>query len=268
MTTNGTITRAVEKVQQESPDDGNDTLSVPLLQNSSRVALSGKESRSLMPHGEQRQSNELTELKIIHPEMKERSVLDSFRDLRTNLLHRISGENFILLTTGVKHSSGSSFVAKNLAAAFALDETRTAVLIDCDLRYPSHVELVDGAKKGIIEYLEEEETELSEIIYKTGIKRLRVIPCVGKRESPSEYFSYPRMKEFFQDLKHRYSDRYLIVDAPPASEAADIRMLSELVDYVLLVVPYGKVTEREIEKVTRAIPDEKLVGVVLNDEPE
>jgi len=268
MTRNGTITRAVEKLQRESFNDEKSDLGVPLLQNSSRVALSGKEGRSLMLDGEQRKANELTELKIIHPEMEECSVLDSFRDLRTNLLHRIRGENFILLTTGVKHSSGSSFVAKNLAAAFALDETRTAVLIDCDLRYPSHVDLVNGATKGIVEYLEDDETELSEIIYKTGIKRLRVIPCVGKRESPSEYFSFPRMKEFFQDLKHRYPDRYLIVDAPPASEAADIRMLSELVDYVLLVVPYGKVTERQIEKVTRAIPDEKLVGVVFNDEPE
>jgi len=270
MTTNGTITRAMDRIQQESSSEEDSASSVPLLQDKggARVALSGKEGRSLMRHGEMRKPNELTELKVIHPEMGERSVLDSFRDLRTNLLQRIRGENFILLTTGVKHSSGSSFIAKNLAASFALDETRTAVLVDCDLRYPSHDELVNGATKGIIEYLEDDTTELSEVIYETGIKRLRVIPCVGKRECPSEYFSFPRMKEFFKDLKYRYSDRYLIVDAPPASEAADIRMLSDLVDYVLLVVPYGKVTEHEIEKASRAIPDEKLIGVVLNNEPE
>jgi len=261
-----TIINAMEKTERSDNGEENSPLALLSEKNNAEYPLHPEVSRSLMKHAEFREARQLSELRIIHPEMREREVLDSFRDLQTNLLQRIPSENFILMVTGVRRGSGSSFVARNLAAAFALDETRTAVLVDCDLRYPSQHELAPEASKGIIEYIEGK-SDFSEIIYDTGVKRLRLVPCVGKRECFSEYFSFPKMGEFFSHLKNRYPDRYLIVDAPSACESADIRMLSSMVDYVLLVAPYGKVTKNILKKATDLIPEEKLAGVVVNNEP-
>ena len=70
--------------------------------------------------------------KIIYPGMQQRDVLNSFRDLRTRLLQRAKGENFVLLVSSLSHGGGSSFVAMNIAACFALDEQKTAIYIDCN----------------------------------------------------------------------------------------------------------------------------------------
>jgi hypothetical protein len=51
------------------------------------------------------------------------------------------------------------------------------------------------------------------------------------------------------------------------SDIADIRVLSELSDYVILVGRYGRVTGSNIENCTKEIGGEKLLGVVFNDEP-
>ncbi len=60
-----------------------------------------------------------------------------FREIRTRLLALGGATNFVTMVVPVSHRSGGSFVARNLAAAFAFDETKTSLLIDCNLRYPS-----------------------------------------------------------------------------------------------------------------------------------
>ena len=70
---------------------------------------------------------------------------------------RSADGNFVTLVAPVSHGCGGSFVARNLAAAFAFDEAKTALLIDCDLRHPAqHATLgVDPSEGGLIDYLED-----------------------------------------------------------------------------------------------------------------
>src|SRR5205814_844525 len=56
---------------------------------------------------------------------------DSFREIRTRLLALGGARNFATLVVPVRPGSGASFVARNLAAAFAFSEARSALLIDC-----------------------------------------------------------------------------------------------------------------------------------------
>ena len=76
--------------------------------------------------------DELSALKIIYPGMSQRDVLNTFRDLRTKLLQKSEGKNFVLLVSSLGLGGGSSFVAMNMAASFALDEKKTAVYIDAN----------------------------------------------------------------------------------------------------------------------------------------
>ena len=73
------------------------------------------------------------------------------------------------------------------------------------------------------------------------------------------------MREFFAEIKSRYADRYVIVDAPSAADYdAEIRILAELCDFAVLVVPYGKVTRSELNAAIGKIGNERLAGVVYN----
>jgi Mrp family chromosome partitioning ATPase len=109
--------------------------------------------------------------------------------------------------------------------------------------------------------------DVDEIIHPVGIERLRIIPSGGRREIPSEYFTSLKMKQLIESIKQRYRERYIILDAPPMTESADTQILAELCDYIVLVVPYGRVTESQVDVCAKAIGEKKLVGIVFNNEP-
>lgn len=212
-------------------------------------------------------NNELESLGIIHPGMRNVETLNVFRELRTNLYKAAAGRgSVVVLVTSIYPGGGSSFTATNLSAAIALDESRTSILVDCNIYEPSlHRILPVEPDYGLSEYLEDMSLDVKDVIYATGVRRLRLIPA-GRRHQPgTELFTSMRMRRFVQELRTRYRDRHIIVDAPSISENADARILSELCDFVLLVIPNGCVTPAQIEAGISSLDQEKLLGVVFNN---
>lgn len=211
---------------------------------------------------------ELAESRTIFPDMRDSRIVDAFRELRTRLIQKNGAQNMVLMVTSVTARNGSTFVARNLAVSFAFDESKTALLVDCNLRHPTLVGRSETSRtRGLTDYIESGDMPVEEIIYPVGIPRLRLIPSGAKREIPTEYFTSLKMRQLLDALKQRYAERYVILDAPAVTQSADTRILTELADYVLLVVPYGKVTESQIAAAARAVGAQKLVGVVFNNEP-
>jgi capsular exopolysaccharide synthesis family protein len=205
---------------------------------------------------------------IIHPQLVEDPAVQAFRDLRTKIILQGEGENGVILVSAMSKGSGSSFVAQNLAAAFAFDAGNTALLVDCNLRNPSLHRLIDDpSTPGLTDYLEDMELDLSRIIQPVGISRFRVITAGKKHKVPAEYFSSSKMRRLIELVRRRYQERYVILDGPSMADIADIRVLSELSDYVILVGRYGRVTGGQIENCVREVGGKKLLGVVFNDEP-
>jgi Mrp family chromosome partitioning ATPase len=75
------------------------------------------------------------------------------------------------------------------------------------------------------------------------------------------------MRHLLSELRQRYVDRFIILDAPPITDSADARILAELADYAVLVVPYGAATEAQITAAAKLIGEKKLLGVVFSDMP-
>lgn len=224
--------------------------------------MAGGEGRLLAPEDLERSG-------IIFRERMRDPVVQVFRELRTRVVQQSAGRNCTVLVTGIREDSGSSFVARNLAAAFAFDVGKTALLVDCNLKDPSVHSLVPGwtGGPGLMDYLDDPDLDMGRIIYPVGIARLRAIPAGSAREIPAEYFTSPKMRHLMDSISNRYAERFVIVDGPQMVELADVRILSELSDYVLVVARYGRVTGSQIEKCISAVDERKLLGVVFNDEP-
>ena len=204
---------------------------------------------------------------IIHAELVDDPAVQAFRDLRTKIMLQGEGENGVILVAAVSKGSGSSFVAQNLAAAIAFDAANTALLVDCNLRNPSlHRLVADPSTLGLTDYLDDPDIDLSTIIHPVGISRFRVITAGRKHKIPAEYFSSFKMRRLIELIRQRYRERFIVLDGPSMSDIADIRVLSEMCDYVILVGRHGGVTGRQLEKHVREIGG-KMLGVVLNDEP-
>ena len=213
--------------------------------------------------------------KIIYPEMKDRDVLDTFRRLRTKLLQISAGENFVVMLTSVAQGNGASFSATNLAVAFALDNTKTALVVDCNFQNPGqHKQFGVGGNReliGLTDYIENPDTmdpegwSVDDIIYPTGIRRVSVVPVGKRREASQEYVASAHMEAFFAEVRDRYPDRFIFVDAPSISESPDAMVLADLCDMVVLCVGYGKTTLNQIAQVAAEFGNDKLVGVIFTE---
>lgn len=272
------IEEALEKAR--SKDSNRNPNSTPEMATQLRAVPSQEESdlerqvassRQIARMNEPWQHNrkELAESKIIYPGMGDNRVANAFRELRTKILQATRGKNCSILVTSISQSTGCSFVARNLAVAFSFDESKTALLMDCNLTNPSHNDLISPeVTLGLTDYLKADHLSIEQIIHPVGIQRLRLIPVGSKLDITTEYFTSIKMKRLFRSIKERYLDRYIIIDAPPITQSADTRILAEVCDYAILVVSYGKTTESQILNASKALGAHKLIGVVFNNEPQ
>ncbi len=213
-------------------------------------------------------TGDLARLGIIQAQQGEDPAVQVFRDLRTKIIQQSQGQNAVILVTSVSKGCGSSFIAQNLGAAFAFDMGKTALLIDCNLKSPSvHNLLANASAPGLTDYFENPDLDVKEIIHPVGIARLRVITAGKRREILEEHFTSAKMKRLMETVRRRYQERFIIMDGPPMSKIADIRILSELADYVLVVARYARSTNAQIARCLDAISEKKQLGIVFNDEP-
>lgn len=212
---------------------------------------------------------QLEQKRLIHRDESVRRQSDAFREIRTRLLGMGGQQNFVTLVVSVSPRSGSSFVARNLAAAFAFDDAKTSLLIDCNLRYPDqHRALgVDPVTGGLIDLLEHPAIGIERILYPTGIPRMRLIPAGRAHENIGEYYSSYRMSAVLDALRSRYPDRYLFLDGPAIKGSPDARILSDLADFVVVVAGYGRDTPAAISQAVTNFDPAKLAGVVFNQVP-
>lgn len=221
---------------------------------------------SKMGEVERFSNEELDRRKLIYAGTSNYKVLNIFRELRTQLLQKQNKQNFVCMVSSLSGEGGGSYIATNLASVFALDKAKTSLLIDANLYAPSLDQLViGGAETGITDYLSSAESDIKDIVYATGVPRLRVIPLGSNSEGAAEYFSSTRMMKFIDEVKSRYPDRYTFIDAPPIVSSSEARILAELVDMVVLVVPHGKVTTDLVNSAVDIVGKDKLAGLVYNN---
>lgn len=211
---------------------------------------------------------QLDERRLIHREDHVRAQADAFREVRMRLLALGGSQNFVTMVAAISSGSGGSFIARNLAAAFAFDEAKTALLIDCNPRHAvQHIALGTEAGPGLIDYLDHPSSGIEPIIYRTGIARMRLIPAGQPREISSECFSSFRMRAVIDSLRCRYPDRYLFLDGPAIRGAPDARILSDLADFVVLVAGYGRDTAAAVNQAVAGFDPGKVAGIVFNIGP-
>lgn len=220
----------------------------------------------LMGEVDQFSEDELEKLKVINTRKHNVQTLNIFRGLRTQLLHKSNKSNFVCMVSSICPSGGASFVAVNLASIFALDKLKTSMVIDANLYSPSLDDLILGeASAGLTDYLSGGDLQIKDVVYATGIPRMRAIPIGGNSEGAAEYFSSEKMNEFISEVKERYSDRFIFIDGPPVLESSEARILTDIADMVVLVVPHGRVTMAQIESSIQVIGNDKLVGLIYNN---
>ena len=193
-------------------------------------------------------------------------VSEQFRKLRTQLLTlNLPGQPKTIMVTSASQGEGKTLVATNLATILAHDLHSYALLVDADLRNPALSRwfgLQNG--HGLSDYLTGN-AEIPDLLLKTRIDKLTVLSSGTVRDNPVELIGSKRMEALVQELKNRYSDRYIIFDSSPLLATTEPSVLTKLVDGIILVVRAGMTPRETVKQALSTINTEKILGVVLND---
>jgi capsular exopolysaccharide synthesis family protein len=215
-----------------------------------------------IPLAEEADVNKLEKIVYTNP----RSVVsEAFRVIRTSILYSSADHPpRSLLVTSPQPIEGKTTSASNLALSM-IQSNLNVVLIDGDLRKPRLHKLYssNGNNMGLSTYLVGK-GNVDNIISHTDITGLDFISSGPIPPNPAELLGSKKMKELIENLTEKYE--HVIIDGAPIAAFADSRLLSRLVDGVLLVTSVGitqkNVLKTSIEEIRKVRG--KIIGTIVN----
>ncbi len=219
----------------------------------------------------------LNALGIVTPTSHDIHRLEQYRVIKRSLLktlpkreRRRSGDagvaennaRFVLVTSALP-GEGKTFTAVNLAISMAMERDTRIVLVDADLkkRDASRTFGVESAV-GLTDFLSDAEIPLAQVLFKTNLTNLVVLPAGTEHGHHAELISSREMEYVISSLCLAYS--VVIADSPPLLFSSDATTLAGLAGQVVMVVEAGQTPEAAVQEAVQLIGPSKPIGFVLN----
>lgn len=197
----------------------------------------------------------------------ESPVSEEYRKLRSMVvrLTKQGGFKNTLMVTSALGGEGKSITALNLAVALSQEMDHTVLLIDADLRNPSlHRYLDVPSETGLADCLMDG-LHVGATMMGIDGGHLSLLPAGKSVKNPTEILASHRMRELMEEVKHRYVDRYVILDTPPVLPFAETHSMSSMADAVLFVAREGVSSVENIRDSLDVLKDSTVLGIVYND---
>jgi len=191
-------------------------------------------------------------------------LAESFRQVRTEVLKRMDGENFkTLMLAACQSDSGASTITSNLAVSMAYNGRRVLV-IDANFRRPvQHRHFDLSPAPGLAEYLHDQ-LDLKQAIQPTGIENLDLLAIGEADDHILERVESNGFTRAMLELKQQYD--LILIDTPPMSIVGDSRQIANRVDASVLVVRAIQEKRGLVGRIVNQLKSApcELLGVVLN----
>jgi len=257
----GKIADALERHDKETVvrlDDVNEAPPKKLVVEEPEVKLARKMASDLIPGKSFSDS-------VVMLSSPDSADAETFKVLRGQILFpRDRKVPRSMLVTSTFPAEGKTYVASNLATTLAMSIDEYVLAIDADLRRPRLHRMFGYSKvRGLHDYLVGN-ARLEELIIKSSIDKLSVLPAGKPPRNPTELLSSNMMVQFLEEVKERYQDRFVIIDSPPSSVTAESKFLAQHVDGIIYVVMANKTPRKDIEKAIDNLGRDKILGIVFN----
>lgn len=229
--------------------------------------------------GSQRGSVDLARLKqmgAITPDAGRSKIAEEYRLIKRPLLQNALGHggtppivngNLIMVTSSVP-GEGKSFTAINLAISMATELENTVLLVDADVAKSSVIRYLGlDADKGLLDVLRDPDVRLSDVLIKTDIAKLTVLPSGRGFSHATELLASSAMRKFVQDISTRYQDRIIIFDTPPLLATSESSVLASYMGQIVFVVEAEHTPQEAVKDALSHLADCEHVGIVLNKAP-
>lgn len=199
-------------------------------------------------------------------------VADEFRRIKRPLIdnaikHWATHEDHmnVVMIASPLPGAGKTFCSVNLAASISLERELTVLLVDADVAKPHISAAFDLASKpGLIDLLEDESISIDDVLVRTDLNDIQVLPAGRKHSQSTELLASERMEDVMHELATRYSDRLIVLDSPPLMITSEAQALAAQVGQIAMVVESGKTTNQEIQDALELVDRDKAINLILN----
>lgn len=203
----------------------------------------------------------------------ERSVIaEEFRLIKRPLLVKAFAEGEkkiphgnLIMVTSARPGDGKTFCSVNLAMSIALERDLTVMLIDADVIKPGVASTLGiEAERGLIDVIADDRLDLSEVLLRTNVERLTVLPAGRSDPLATELIASDRMIELVDEIATRYPDRVVIFDSPPVLMNTIPAVLAPHVGQILFVVQADSSTQAAVDAGLGMISACNNISLLLN----
>lgn len=183
--------------------------------------------------------------------------------LRQALSDQASWRDRVILVTSPTERASKSTAAINFSLGLTTVGDHRTVLVDVDTTGPGAVERLGGTDRtGISEALADSDIGIDDLIVKTDLDRLTLVPSGPSDEELLDRFASHRMLTILRFLTEN-PDTLLIIDAPPILASQEAAVLSVVAGQVVMAVEAGVTTADQIEHALQRIGERHNVSLVL-----
>jgi len=213
---------------------------------------------------------------MITPDAPRSRLASEFRVIKRPLIKNASGQSAsplhrsnIIMVTSSTPQEGKTFVALNLAMSIAMEVDKTVLLVDGDVISPDVLPRLGlENRKGLTDLIASPGLDVSEVLLKTNIERLTLLPAGTAHERSSELLTSEAMGRLIEELAARYPDRIVIFDSPPLLATTEARVLAAHVGQVVLVVHADRTSQGSVRESLALLEQCPVVCTVLNGAAE
>ena len=202
---------------------------------------------------------------------------EAIKTVRTNLaFSNLSGNMRMIIVTSPEAGDGKSFIASNLAVAYA-QEKKNVLIVDCDLRKGRQHDIFGVNNIGTRGYSnlilnfnkyskkpDKLDEKIDEYILETGIRNVSLIPSGPTPPNPIELLNSQSNENLLFELKRKFD--VVILDCPPVVGLSDTLVLTKYSDSNIIVVSNKKTKLESLEKTKKTFEqiEAPITGVIIN----
>lgn len=207
---------------------------------------------------------EVEEIELVNHLNPDGPLSEDYRTVRTSILlsHAEKPPKIIVFTSALTQE-GKTATVVNMAISFAQLQERVLVL-ETDLRKPRLHRLFKLRNvNGLTGYLTGK-VPLKEIIQKTSIENVWLVPSGPIPPNPAELLNSKKMKDMLEKVGQVFD--VVLLDSPPVLAVIDPVIISSIADSMVIVIRGGKTRRKPllgaVEELRRARAN--IIGVVFN----
>lgn len=211
----------------------------------------------------------LAEAGYIVPDGPVSAIGEEFRIVKRQLLAGIDPENAAtrrILICSAQPGEGKTFCTVNLALSLAAETDLDVLLVDADFANPRAPAMLglDAGGQGFMDVLADPALPVEDLVIRTDIPSLAVLPAGRATNSDTEYLASARTPKLLERLAAGHPNRIILFDSPPLLAASPASVLAAHVGQALMIVRADMTSEGALRDAAGMLKDCAKVRLLLN----